>query len=137
MNAFFKDFDLYFCKLFDGARHDSGDPYVWCNKLIQHYESMRIDPMTKTAVFSDGLNFEKIAQIHKAFGGMINCSFGIGTNLTNDCGIKPLQIVIKMTKCNEQNVAKISDSQGKQMCESSEYLKYLATQFDIGRDLNG
>lgn len=134
MNAFFKDFDLYFSKLFDGARHDSGDPFVWGDKLIQHYESMRIDPMTKTAVFSDGLNFEKIADIHKAFCGMIKCSFGIGTNLTNDCSIKPLQIVIKMVKCNSQHVAKISDSPGKQMCEDPEYLKYLATQFDIRRD---
>jgi len=135
MNAFFKDFDLYFCKLFDGARQDSGDPYVWCNRLIQHYESMRIDPLSKTAVFSDGLNFKKIADIHKAFCGKIKCSFGIGTNLTNDCSIKPLQIVIKMTKANGQSVAKISDSPGKQMCEDPKYLKYLATQFDIREEM--
>ena len=62
-------------------------------------------------------------------------AFGIGTHLTNDCGLKPLQIVIKMTECNGQPVAKISDSPGKQMCENDEYLRYLATQFNIGREV--
>lgn len=131
MDAFLKDFDLYFCKLFDGGRQDSGDPYVWGNKLIKHYESMRIDPVTKTGVFSDNLTFEKIAKIHHYFCGRLGNSYGIGTHLMNDCGITPLQIVIKMVKCNQSPVAKISDSPGKQMCENPAYLKYLATQFDI------
>jgi nicotinate phosphoribosyltransferase len=133
-DAFLNDFDMYFAKLFDGCRHDSGDPYVWCNKLIQHYEQLRIDPFSKTAIFSDGLTFPKMIELFNAFSDRIKVSFGIGTNLTNDCGIKPLQIVIKMTKCNGRPVAKISDSKGKQMCEDKEYLRYLASRFDIPKE---
>lgn len=132
MDAFLEDFDQYFAKLFDGARHDSGSPYTWGDKLIAHYKAMGIDPMTKTAVFSDGLNFDKIIELHKEFSDKIKCSFGIGTNLTNDCGITPLQIVIKMSNCDGRPVAKISDSPGKQMCNDAEYLKYLASVFNIG-----
>ena len=134
MNTFFKDFDMYFAKLFDGARHDSGSPDVWCDKLIDHYTSMGINPLTKTAVFSDGLTFPEMIRLHSKYAHKINVSFGIGTNLTNDCGITPLQIVIKMTRCDGKPVAKISDSKGKQMCEDKEYLKYLATQFEIPKE---
>jgi len=134
MDAFFTDFDVYFSKLFDGARHDSGSPDVWCDRLIEHYRAMGIDPMTKTAVFSDGLTFPEMIRLHKKFSDKINVSFGIGTNLTNDCGIKPLQIVIKMSRCDGRPVAKISDSPGKQMCEDKEYLKYLASVFNISKE---
>lgn len=134
MNAFFNDFDLYFAKLFDGARHDSGNPYEWCNKLILHYKQMKIDPKTKTAVFSDGLDFQKAINLHRYYNESINTSFGIGTNITNDVGIKPPQIVIKMTRCNNRPVAKISDSPGKQMCTDKEYLKYLASVFNISKE---
>jgi len=131
MDAFFNDFDMYFAKLFDGARHDSGSPDEWCDRLVKHYISMDIDPKTKTAVFSDGLTFPEMIRLHKKYSNKIKVSFGIGTNLTNDCGIKPLQIVIKMTKCDGKPVAKISDSPGKQMCNNKDYLKYLVTQFKI------
>ncbi|NQV00446.1 MAG: nicotinate phosphoribosyltransferase, partial [Parcubacteria group bacterium] len=131
MDAFLKDFDLYFCKLYDGARHDSGDPIVWCEKLIRHYENNGIDPKTKTAVFSDGLTFPKALALAKEFEGRIKTSFGIGTNLTNDMGITPLQIVIKMVECNGQPVAKISDSQGKEMCKDKAYLTHLKGVFNI------
>lgn len=133
-DAFLNDFDMYFAKLFDSCRHDSGDPYVWCDKLIAHYTKYRIDPMTKTAIFSDGLNFQKMIDIYHRYDGKIKVSFGIGTDLTNDCGVKPLQIVIKMTRCNGRPVAKISDSVGKQMCEDKEYLRYLASRFDIPKE---
>ena len=59
MSAFLRDFDLYFCKLFDGARHDSGDPFMWGERLLQHYEANRVDPRTKVLVFSDALNLDK------------------------------------------------------------------------------
>ena len=124
-DVFLSDFDMYFAKLFDGCRHDSGNPDVWCNKLINHYKSMDINPKTKTAVFSDGLTFPEMVRIHNKFSNKINVSFGIGTNLTNDCGVTPLQIVIKMIECNGKPVAKISDSKGKGMCESPEYLAHL------------
>ena len=131
MDAFFRDFDLYFSKLYDGCRHDSGDPYIWCDKLLDHYKKYRIDPLTKTAVFSDGLTVPKAIDIAKKYKNKINVAFGIGTNLTNDLGPKALQIVIKMTKCNGFPVAKISDSQGKQMCKDTEYLNYLKKVFKI------
>jgi len=124
-NAFLKDFDRYFALLFDGCRHDSGDPYLWGDKLIKHYEKLRINPKTKTAVFSDGLTIEKALNIHKYFRDRIKVSFGIGTNLTNDCGVTPPQIVIKNTECNGQPTAKISDSEGKGMCKDDAYFEYL------------
>jgi nicotinate phosphoribosyltransferase len=131
MDAFLRDFDLYFCKLFDGARHDSGDPYEWCEKLIKHYEAMGVDPRAKVAVFSDGLNVPLALNIAKTFNGRIKTSFGIGTNLTNDVGLEPLQIVIKMTECNGQPVAKVSDSPGKEMCRDAEFINHLKKVFNI------
>lgn len=55
----------------------------------------------------------------------------IGTNLTNDVGINPLQIVIKMISCNGKPVAKISDSVEKGMCEDQKYLDELKRTFKI------
>jgi nicotinate phosphoribosyltransferase len=129
--AFCKDFDLYFAKLFDGARHDSGCPYNWCEQLCKHYNRLGIDPKTKTAIFSDGLTFELIVDLFKIFQNDIKLGFGIGTNLTNDCGVDPLQIVIKMTECNGRPVAKISDSKGKAMCKDEGFEKYIRGIFDV------
>ena len=131
MDTFLKDFDLYFAKLFDGARHDSGDPSIWCRKLINHYYNLNIDPKTKTAIFSDGLNIPSAIDLFETFHKEINVSFGIGTNLTNDVGVEPLNHVIKMTKCNGQDVAKISDSSGKTMCKNEEYVNYLKSVFNV------
>jgi nicotinate phosphoribosyltransferase len=131
IDAFLEDFDLYFCKLFDGVRHDSGDPYVWADKMIQHYEKMRIDSKTKSLVFSDGLNFEKAIALYNTYKDKVRLFFGIGTNLTNDLGEKALNIVIKMTTCNGSPVAKLSDSQGKTMCKNEEYLAYLKQVFNV------
>ena len=101
MDAFLADFDLYFAKLFDGLRHDSGDPLVWAEKAIAHYEKLGIDPRSKTLVFSDGLDLPKSLQLYRALSGRIHVSFGIGTNLTCDIpGVTPMNIVIKMTACN-------------------------------------
>lgn len=133
MDAFLRDFDLYFCKLFDGLRHDSGDPFVWGEKAIAHYHKMRIDPLTKMLVFSDGLNVEKAITLYRRFADRARTGFGIGTNLTNDCGITPLQIVMKMTRCNGQFVAKVSDSPGKGMCEDQNFLNYLGDVFHIDK----
>lgn len=131
-DAFLKDFDLYFAKLYDGLRHDSGDPFVWANKAIEHYNALGIDPKTKALVFSDGLTFQKAADLHNEFVEQTNVSFGIGTNLTNDlAGVNPLQIVIKIVECNGRPVAKISDSPGKGMCRDPEYVKYLKKVFGI------
>ncbi|WP_454255130.1 nicotinate phosphoribosyltransferase [Pseudomonas sp. Marseille-Q8238] len=131
-DAFLRDFDLYFAKLFDGLRHDSGDPLVWANKTIAHYEKLGIDPLSKTLVFSDGLNLEKALQLYRALHGRINVSFGIGTNLTCDIpGVEPMNIVIKMTACNGQPVAKISDTPGKTQCLDENFVSYLKHVFRV------
>ena len=130
-NAFLRDFDMYFCKLFDGARHDSGDPFIWGERMIAHYRANRVDPLTKTLIFSDGLTVPKTIDLFRQFNGRCLLAFGIGTNLTNDLGYEPLQIVIKMVKCNGQPVAKLSDSPGKGMCEDQNYLAYLRQVFEI------
>jgi nicotinate phosphoribosyltransferase len=131
-DSFFKDFDLYYSKLFDGVRQDSGDPVKFAQKAINHYEGMGIDPKTKTIVFSDGLNIPRAMTLYDRFNGEINMSFGIGTNLTNDFYklFKPLNIVIKMTECNNLPVAKISDSPGKTICEDEDYVNFLKNIFD-------
>lgn len=115
---FFEIFDKKFAKLFDGVRHDSGDPVAFAKQTIAHYQKLGIDPRTKTIIFSDGLNYEKVARITEACRGRIGMSFGIGTNLTNDVGLQPMNIVMKMTEaCPEGEewtpVVKLSDERGK------------------------
>ena len=131
MDAFLRDFDLFFCKLFDGVRHDSGDPFDWGDKLIAHYQKMRIDPRTKTMVFSDSLTVPLAIRLYEYFKGRAQTSFGIGTNLTNDLGYESLQIVIKMTRCNGQPVAKISDAPSKTMDYDPSYVQYLREVFQV------
>ncbi|NYT65225.1 nicotinate phosphoribosyltransferase [Alcaligenaceae bacterium] len=131
MDAFLRDFDMYFCKLFDGARHDSGDPFVWGDRLLAHYSKNRTDPRTKTLVFSDGLTIPKAIELARHFAGRCKVSFGIGTNLTNDLGHQPLQIVMKMVRCNGQPVAKVSDAPEKTMCDDPAYLAYLRQVFQL------
>jgi len=130
IDAFLKDFDLYFAKLYDGLRHDSGDPFSFGYKVIDHYKKLRIDPMTKKLVFSDSLNFQKAVSIAHEFSGKIPVTFGIGTNLTNDSRYgHPLNIVMKLTSCSGQPVTKISDSEGKSMCYDAEYEAYVHKVF--------
>ena len=131
MDAFLRDFDLYFCKLFDGVRHDSGDPFEWGEKLIAHYRRMRIDPKTKTMVFSDQLNVPVAIRLFQHFKDRSSLAFGIGTNLTNDVGHEALPIVIKMTRCNGQPVAKISDEPSKTMDYDPSYVAYLRQVFQV------
>ncbi|MFM7330939.1 MAG: nicotinate phosphoribosyltransferase [Brachymonas sp.] len=135
MSAFLRDFDMFFCKLFDGARHDSGDPFSWGERMIAHYKINRVDPRTKTLIFSDGLTVPRTIKLYERFKGRCLLAFGIGTNLTNDLGDppdhEPLQIVMKMIRCNGQPVAKLSDSPGKGMCDDEKYLAYLRQVFEI------
>ena len=133
MSAFLRDFDLYFCKLFDGARHDSGDPFLWGERMLDHYMRQRVDPRTKTLIFSDALTVPRTIELYQQFRGRCQLAFGIGTNLTNDLGYVPLQIVIKMTRCNGQPVTKLSDTPSKDMCDDPKYLAYLRQVFDISQ----
>lgn len=131
MDAFLADFDLYFAKLFDGLRHDSGDPLVWANKALAHYEKLRIDPHTKRLVFSDGLTIDSALALYHALGNRTQLGFGIGTHLSNDVGLTPLNIVMKLTSANGQPVAKLSDSPGKTLCDDQTFLAYLRQVFKV------
>ncbi|MDH5351500.1 MAG: nicotinate phosphoribosyltransferase [Betaproteobacteria bacterium] len=130
-DAFLRDFDMYFCKLFDGARHDSGDPFEWGEKMIAHYRKNRVDPRTKTLIFSDQLSVPLAIEIARRFHGRARTAFGIGTNLTNDVGFEPINIVIKMTECNGQPVAKVSDVPGKTVSKDPGYLAYLRQVYGL------
>lgn len=117
-DVFFQQFDKKFAKLFDGVRHDSGDPIEFANKTIKHYKENGINPLFKYIIFSDGLNLEKVEEITKACKDRIGISFGIGTNLTNDVGLKPMNIVMKLIAAQSINgdwipTVKLSDEKGK------------------------
>jgi len=131
MDAFLRDFDLYFAKLFDGLRHDSGDPVEWGEKALAHYATLRIDPHSKRLTFSDGLDLETAFSIWRHFADRTQTGFGIGTSLTNDVGLVPLNIVMKLTQCNGQPVAKLSDSPGKTLCKDETFLAYLRQLFQV------
>jgi nicotinate phosphoribosyltransferase len=130
-DAFLRDFDMYFCKLFDGARHDSADPFEWGERLVAHYHRNRVDPRSKTLIFSDQLSVPLAIEIARRFHGRARTSFGIGTNLTNDMGLGSLNIVIKMTECNGQPVAKLSDVPGKVVSKDTGYLAYLRQVYGL------
>jgi nicotinate phosphoribosyltransferase len=129
MDAFLADFDLYFAKIYDGLRHDSGDPTIWGEKALAHYAKLGIDAQNKRLIFSDGLDFHLAHQLYRHFAGRIMTGFGIGTHLTNDVGVKALNIVMKLISCNGQPVAKLSDSPGKTLCQDQVFLAYLAQIF--------
>jgi len=129
MDAFLADFDLYFAKLFDGLRHDSGDPVAWGEKALAHYARLKIDAHAKRLVFSDGLDVPTALRLHRHFADRVQTGFGIGTNLTNDTGIPPLNIVMKLVTCNGQPTAKLSDSPGKTLCDDDTFLAYLRQVF--------
>lgn len=117
-DVFFQQFDKKFAKLFDGVRHDSGDPLEFADKTIAHYEKNGINPLFKYIIFSDGLNLEKVEEITNYCRGKIGISFGIGTNLTNDVGLKPMNIVMKLIAVKGINnewipTVKLSDEHGK------------------------
>jgi nicotinate phosphoribosyltransferase len=124
-DCFLRDFQLTYATLFSGVRHDSADPIEWGEKMIEHYKALDIDPMTKTLLFSDSLNFEKAAAIADHFKGKAKVAFGIGTYIANDTNVPALNIVMKTTFCNGQDVAKLSDVDGKGMCKNPEYVDYL------------
>ena len=129
-DCFLKDFQLTYATLFSGVRHDSGDPYEWGEKMIAHYKELGIDPLTKTLLFSDSLNFQKANDLNTYFKGRIKVAFGIGTYIANDTCVPPLNIVMKTTACNGQDVAKISDVAGKGMCKNPDYVDYLQRCID-------
>ena len=124
-DLFLMDFNKLQSTCYTGVRHDSGDPIEWGEKMIYHYLKLGIDPHTKTLLFSDGLDLDKAQKIYDHFRGRVKVSFGIGTHLSNDTCVDPLNIVIKLQYVNGHPVAKLSDNPGKAMCQDGEYLEYL------------
>ena len=124
-DVFLKDFDKVNAKLFDGVRHDSGDPYEWGEKMIKHYESLGINTHEKTLLFSDSLNFDKAHSIRSAFKDRAKVAFGIGTYIVADTNVKYMNQVLKVVEVNGRPVAKLSDVEGKNMCRDPKYIDYL------------
>lgn len=135
LTSFLKDFSLRRAKLWDGVRHDSGDPYIFTNRIIDHYKKLGIDPTTKTIIFSDGLNVETAIALNEFCKGKIRCSFGIGTFFTSDfkkvsvpkLKSNAMNMVIKLTLANGVPVVKLSDSIGKAIGDPKmvEIMKYI------------
>ncbi|MCX8711177.1 nicotinate phosphoribosyltransferase [Gilliamella sp. B3464] len=136
MDAFLRDFDYYFASHYQGLRHDSGDPIEWGEKAISHYQALGIDPKTKLLVFSDSLNFDKALNIYKHFNHRVQLSFGVGGFLacdipSDDVNTKALNIVLKLTECNNQSVAKLSDSPGKTISQDLAFIDELKRTFSV------
>jgi len=131
MDAFCRDFSPALARSFSGLRHDSGDPFSWGEQAIELYSRSSIDPLSRTLIFSDSLDFPRMIKIYEHFRGRVQMSFGIGTNLGNDVGIKVLNIIIKIVRVNGQPVAKVSDEPGKSMCEDENYLREVAKTYGI------
>lgn len=129
-DAFLRDFDLFYAKLFDGVRHDSGDPFVFAEKTIAGFRAHGIDPAAKVAVFSDSLDLRKALLLCEAYEGKLKTSYGIGTSLTASIpGYKALNVVMKPLRVNGRPVAKISDAPGKSICDDAGFLAYLRHVF--------
>ena len=129
MPAFFRDFDMFFCKLFDGARHEVGDPFVWAEQLLQHYGKNRVDPRSKTLVFSDNLPIPMVLELVHQLQGQCRLAFGIGSQLTHDLGRGPLDVVLQLVRCNGQPVARVNDTPAQTLCDDPAYLAYLRQVF--------
>ena len=129
-DCFLRDFNKTYATLFSGVRHDSNDPIVWGEKMIAHYEKLGIDPKTKTLLFSDSLDFQRATRIYNHFWVRAKVAFGIGTYISNDCGVEPLNIVMKVVEANGSPVAKLSDTDGKTMSVDASYVDYLKRCID-------
>jgi nicotinate phosphoribosyltransferase len=130
-DVFLKDFDYNLARTYNGVRHDSSDPFEWGDKIIAHYKALGIDPKTKTLLFSDSLNFDRAQKIYDYFKDKCKVAFGIGTFITNDTDVEPLNIVIKLQYVNGRPVAKLSDNPGKTMSADSNYTEYLKRCVDF------
>ena len=135
-DLFLMDFNRAMVNNYTGVRHDSGNPIEWGEKIIAHYKKYGVDPKTKLLLFSDGLDFANAEDLHRYFSGRTKVSFGIGTFVSNDTDVDPLNIVIKLQYVNGRPVAKLSDSPGKTMTQDQEYLQYLegAVRFRLQRE---
>jgi nicotinate phosphoribosyltransferase len=128
--AFLMDFNDKYATLFSGVRHDSGDPIEWGEDMIAHYKKLGIDPMTKTLLFSDSLDFKRATKIYKHFDGRIKIAFGIGTFLSNDTDVGALNIVMKVIEANGYPTCKLTDNPEKAMGDNQEYIDFVKRSID-------
>ena len=135
-DLFLKDFNRSMVNNYTGVRHDSGDPYLWADKILNHYKKYNVNPKDKTLLFSDSLDFDRAQDIYNKYKDITKVSFGIGTFITNDTCVEPLNIVIKLQYVNDRPVAKLSDNEEKTMCDDSNFLKYLqaSVKFRLERE---
>lgn len=125
-HAFLSNFSRKQAKLFDGVRCDSGDEFGFIDSLVARYRDLGIDATSKTIIFSNALDFPKALKIYDYCQGKIRCAFGIGTNLTNDTGFAPANIVMKLTRCKMtasqdwRECVKLSDDAGKHLGSEAE-----------------
>ncbi len=138
-DLFLLDFNRSMVNNYTGVRHDSGDPYAWGEKIIQHYKKYGVDPKTKLLLFSDSLDFDRAQELYDYFKDRTKVSFGIGTFISNDTCEQALNIVIKLQYVNGRPVAKLSDVPGKSMCRDEKYLEYLkrSVEFRLNRGKKG
>lgn len=130
-DLFLLDYNRSMVNNYTGVRHDSGDPYAWGEKIINHYKKYGVDPKTKLLLFSDSLDFDRAQKLYDHFKDQTKVSFGIGTFCSNDTFAEALNIVIKLQYVNGRPVAKLSDTPGKAMCRDAEYLEYLKRSVDF------
>jgi nicotinate phosphoribosyltransferase len=129
-NPFLMDFNDKYATLFNGVRHDSGDPIEWGEDMIAHYKKLGIDPMTKTLLFSDALDFERATKIYKYFNGRVKVAFGIGTFLSNDTDVGALNIVMKVVEADGYPTCKLTDNPEKAMGDDQEYIDFVKRSVD-------
>jgi len=122
---FFSTFGEERAHTWKGLRHDSGNPHEFAEKAKKFYEGFGIDPKTKTLVFSDGLDLNKILELNYAWGDTFNVMYGWGTGLTNNVGLKPLNIVMKATSVNGIGTVKLSDDAGKHTGSPEDIARYI------------
>lgn len=135
-DLFLMDFNRSMVNNYTGVRHDSGDPYEWGEKIINHYKKYGANPKDKLLLFSDSLDFDKAQKLYDHFKDKTKVSFGIGTFCSNDTCEKALNIVIKLQYVNGRPVAKLSDTPGKAMCRDESYIEYLkrSVEFRLNRE---
>lgn len=127
--VFLREFSHELAKLFVSVRQDSGDEITIGNMVIDRYNELGIDPLSKTIIFSNALNFPKYHRIKRYFDGQIGVSAGIGGDITNDPGIEDYKrpnMVMKLMECRMtpreeyEKAVKISDDLGKHMGDDEE-----------------
>ncbi len=116
-----------------GLRQDSGDPDVFVQKALKMYRDYDIRTQDKTIVFSDGLDVSKILYLYDKYKNDFNVVFGWGTDLTNDLGVHPLSLVVKVTSVNEKEAGKLSDNIAK-ASGSETAIYFLSCIFDYKND---